>query len=718
MNNWNNRKNKKAKKEITESSFADATESAWDGSEDTGVSSSVTLTGMDTTLSKSKSEKAKTVSKVPILGNLSKKTQKMIAYLGIGLSGAALLGNILLSGNETKSDYRIKGAMDENIALLKFTKNNITNAMLGKKDSLDSLQPTSLKIDENFSLLNNSLSKSVVESIKINWNSIRSEVNDILANRDNFESISINGDVILQNADLFATQSTQIKNQMLKDGVNSREMAIMADVISAFERIGKNVNLIQLYDKNKNIKPATDLWNDSSKITNNLNLLLSSPSLSNNVKLQLQKLSNDFKPMGNMMLNYVRNIANTNKIGVATDKLNLTLSDLEKTLMAISSNYQVSQSNGGVSTLNLTLLILLIGFIGLLSLIYSRSEKELEEEYKISGEDLKSSTDRLKRELKLIAASDLSNKINLNDDDKLLELKQDLNNFLISITDSLLNIKEELLQVTKSDNKSKERISNLQKVLKGMNNHLFNDNNDVQKIKTLNSDINENIVFTVNNTKSTLRYISNINEKVEKSQKSVFSMKNELDNAGERTERLIESSSKIVNLVSDLNELSEKMTMIGITSGLQAAKYGGQSGSGFHLIASEIKELAALTMTAVKKIGALTDTTNTDVISTNKSISLMKEQNEENGFTLDVISSESNNIKSNITGGVETNKNIVDAFKMQEELMNNIVENISILSEGIASINSDVKNIEDNLETSNQHVTQAKRSVEIYKLEK
>lgn len=139
-----------------------------------------------------------------------------------------------------------------------------------------------------------------------------------------------------------------------------------------------------------------------------------------------------------------------------------------------------------------------------------------------------------------------------------------------------------------------------------------------------------------------------------------------VDAAVEAMGRIEASSRKITNIIGVIDEISFQTNLLALNAGVEAAR-AGDAGTGFAVIAQEVRELAQRSADAAKEIKALITTSGQEVKS---GVELVNET----GLALDVIVSEVQQIHAHVSA-------IADAAREQSAGLQDINHSIRTIDE-------------------------------------
>lgn len=707
MKKWNNKKEQPIRKKSEDSSHMNS--SAWQ-TEDifTGTS---TATGLDNSNINARVDKmGRGIIKIPFIGRMEQKNQKIIALSLMSICFIGLFGSIFTNQNKDETPY-IQSSVVQVSSLLDRTKDNFSPALTGNKNSLDELKKIQDKINQNINVLNKLVDESnagTLAAVKNNWNPISSSIDEIFINKDLLINTRNSLDMInSQTAELIP----QIQNVMGKTK-NPNDWYLLNSLLFNIQNLNVNGNILINKDKNNNVSPATSLWNINNTTNALINTSLNNTNLTSQTSEFINDLKNKYTPINNMVSSVIDNIVKTNK-------MKLSLSDIDKAILIDKTNlnnlhsaYQLQ----GKDNSNKQLMIIILGILSVFSLlltviVFNNSEKRYSDKIKLINHDVKISLNSMGRDLAVIEKGNLLNKVKINEkeNEKIINIKEQINDLVDGIRRKIVELSrlnEDASVRTRSSKdlvneyKRKER-ENIEKAeliksqMKRINGIVLPFRTRIDKV--LGNDIDNDI----NNISGTIKKTSN----------NAGEIIETVDNTSLRTQRLLDSSQKIQEYVNVLIELSQRVSILSTQAALQAAKKVNDNNNGFSLISEEMKDVADRVNVNIQKISALAATTHTDINLTKDAVDIIKTKSNDIAWNNDIALHSLNEIRDKEQSKNEESERMKSGLKTlvdaSEQLDSLIVQVIEI---------PDLENIGRSLEQINAILNAEKKSIEDYNI--
>ena len=242
-------------------------------------------------------------------------------------------------------------------------------------------------------------------------------------------------------------------------------------------------------------------------------------------------------------------------------------------------------------------------------------------------------------------------------------------------SDKVSNATNEMIEIFNSQKKTFENLSAntknmtaLVEKLKGLSIETINTSKNTEK------QINQSIIFS-----------NKEHESISTNAEKMLVLRQKVQMIAELILELSEHTQQIGNSISVVDDIAEQTNMLALNAAVEAAR-AGEHGKGFAVVAGEIRKLADESKQAITKITSLTSniqyTTNSTVMATEEG------SKEIEGVVkdIDTVSSNSENLKNQITAVMES----LEVLNKNAEKQNEIIEKLNLMEEENIQISADL----------------------------
>ena len=153
----------------------------------------------------------------------------------------------------------------------------------------------------------------------------------------------------------------------------------------------------------------------------------------------------------------------------------------------------------------------------------------------------------------------------------------------------------------------------------------------------------------------------------------------QIDEVAKATWRLKDSSLKINDILSFMNEIADKTTLLSLNANIEAAR-AGQAGHGFAVVATEISKLSVQSARGTEEIKNIIDAILLDLEKVVEAIDLSLAIVEKNTEDSNTVTTEITNMMANIRQNSAQIKGIYDAMEKLAQMSNTIMAGANSLA--------------------------------------
>ncbi|QXM05085.1 methyl-accepting chemotaxis protein [Crassaminicella indica] len=212
-----------------------------------------------------------------------------------------------------------------------------------------------------------------------------------------------------------------------------------------------------------------------------------------------------------------------------------------------------------------------------------------------------------------------------------------------NITDKITDASCVIMNSVQGVRYASEEISKaVGQIAAGVNNQAVEANSSFERTK----DLAEKIQYMKNYIKNVTYHAENMKEKTEEGINSIMKLNQKFEgntkaskSVAEEIGRLSKKSKSISGIIETIKAIAEQTNLLSLNAAIEAAR-AGEAGSGFAVVAAEVKKLAEQSSNATKEIQNIIDEIKEDIVQTNNKMEeaqgIIREGNEYLGKTTEI----------------------------------------------------------------------------------
>ncbi|MFP4022195.1 MAG: methyl-accepting chemotaxis protein, partial [Halanaerobium sp.] len=285
---------------------------------------------------------------------------------------------------------------------------------------------------------------------------------------------------------------------------------------------------------------------------------------------------------------------------------------------------------------------------------------------------------KLRNSANVIASGDLTEKVDVENDDEIGELANAFNKMVDNIKKLVININDSALKTDKTGEELKETvvetsssIDNVAASVEEFSASIEEVAASAEEFAASTTEINDNVQGITDYTDQVNQLAENGLDEMQKTERKMEKVIDVSSQSIEKIDNLNESAGKINGIVNMISAIAEQTNLLALNAAIEAAR-AGDAGRGFAVVADEIRDLAEETKGSTDEIK-----------------SLVNNLQEEIEAAVDVINKTNDQIKTGAGSVSETGKvfnNITDKIKEVVTKVKETAESVNELSKGSRDI--------------------------------